>query len=66
MHQLLDVLAHYMGMDLRERLMAECPRAYNAWCGSEVVQVVRASDGSKVAPPLSGCEKVAGQWEHAA
>jgi hypothetical protein len=66
MHQLLDVLGHYMGPDIRQRLMAECPRAYNAWCGREVVHVVRVSDGDPVRPPLNGAEAVLGQREHAA
>jgi hypothetical protein len=29
----------------RRHLMIEVPDAYNAWCGNDVVQVVRTSDG---------------------
>jgi hypothetical protein len=48
--QLLAVLFNYMGQDLRQRLMLECPAAYNAACGREVVKVVRGGDGSPVVP----------------
>jgi hypothetical protein len=37
--QVLAVLRHYLTPDLRERVMAEAPTAYNAWVGREVVQV---------------------------
>ncbi|MBX9584960.1 MAG: hypothetical protein K2X87_32040 [Gemmataceae bacterium] len=39
-----------MGQDLRQVLMLECPAAYNAACGREVVRVVRGDDGSSVVP----------------
>lgn len=48
--QLLAVLWHYMGQDLRQKLMLECPAAYNDACGSEVVRVHRVSDGDPVVP----------------
>lgn len=48
--QLLAVLWNYMGQDLRQRLMLECPVAYNAACGREVVRVVRGDDGTPVVP----------------
>ena len=46
--QLLTVLGHYMSQELRQKLMLECPAAYNAWCGYDVVEVVRLSNGTKV------------------
>jgi hypothetical protein len=48
--QLLAVLFNYMGQDLRQKLMLECPAAYNAACGSEVVAVYRTSDNTPVIP----------------
>lgn len=48
--QLLDTVFHYMGQELRGRLMVECPAAYNAYCGREVVKVVRTSDGTDIEP----------------
>jgi len=46
--QLLTVLGHYMSQDLRQKLMLECPAAYNAWCGYDVVEVTRIVNGTKV------------------
>ncbi len=48
--QLLAVLFNYMGQDLRQKLMLECPAAYNAACGREVVRVVRPDDGTPIIP----------------
>jgi hypothetical protein len=59
--QLLEFFAYYLPQDLRWRLMAELPRAYNAWCGTEVVRVHRTSDGAVVAPALNACEAQHGQ-----
>jgi hypothetical protein len=47
--QLLNVLFYYMGQDLRQKLMLECPAAYNAAVG-ESVKVVRADDGTPIIP----------------
>jgi hypothetical protein len=46
--QLLSVLFHYMGQDLRQRLMLECPAAYNDACSREVVEVVRVDDKTPI------------------
>jgi len=46
--QLLTVLGHYMSQELRQKLMLECPAAYNAWCGYDVVEVTRTVNGTKV------------------
>lgn len=59
--QLLAFFAYYLPMEMREQLMAELPRAYNAWGGREVVRVVRSQYGDTVAPPLNKCEIVRGQ-----
>lgn len=48
--QLLEAVFHYMGQDLRGRLMTECPAAYNAYVGREVVKVVRTSDDTPIEP----------------
>ena len=47
-NQLLTVLGHYMGQDLRQKLMLECPAAYNAWCEDEIVAVIRTSDQTEI------------------
>jgi hypothetical protein len=62
--QLLAFFAMYMDQDLRARLMAELPRAYNAWVGRRIVEV-HHTDGRKVEVPLSGTEKVCGQHYNA-
>jgi hypothetical protein len=59
--QLLDFFAYYLPLELRWRLMAELPRAYNAWCGTEVVRVHRTCDGAVVAPALNASEAQHGQ-----
>ena len=46
--QLLTVLGHYMSQELRQKVMLECPAAYNAWCGHDVVEVTRTVNGTKV------------------
>jgi hypothetical protein len=46
--QLLTVLSYYMSQEIRQKLMLECPAAYNAWCGYEVVEVVRTVNGTKI------------------
>ncbi len=48
--QLLTVLFYYMDQDVRQKLMLECPAAYNAACGSEVVAVSRTSDNTPIVP----------------
>jgi len=47
--QLLAVLFHYMDQPLRGKVMREAPVAYNAYCGREIVRVVRTSDTEAVA-----------------
>jgi len=47
-NQLLTVLGHYMGQELRQKLMLECPAAYNAWCEDEIVAVIRISDNTEI------------------
>jgi hypothetical protein len=47
--QLISSLMYYLPMDIRGKVMREVPDAYNAYCGYTVVEVVRASDGSKPA-----------------
>ena len=37
--QLLDALMHYVGPDVRRKVMRELPLAYNAYCGREIVKV---------------------------
>ena len=46
--QLLTVIGHYMSQELRQKLMLECPAAYNAWCEDEIVAVIRTSDSSRI------------------
>lgn len=48
--QLLAVLGYYMSQELRQKLMLECPQAYNAWMGGEYVRVHRVSDGEAIVP----------------
>lgn len=51
----LDFLLHIMDQDTRARFMRELPEAYNDIMGREIVQVVRAEDGSPIRkPPLTG------------
>jgi hypothetical protein len=47
-NQLLTVLGHYMSQELRQKLMLECPAAYNAWCEDEIVAVIRTSDNTRI------------------
>jgi hypothetical protein len=47
--QLLEALKYYMKPELRRRIMAELPEAYNAWMGHDVVHVVANSDGRTIA-----------------
>lgn len=42
----LEVVKHYLPMDLRAKVMREIPLAYNAWMGMEVMKSVRISDGT--------------------
>lgn len=49
-NQLLDAIAHYMDPDLRSKLMAELPQAYNAWAGSKILNVVHR-DGRTYGDP---------------
>lgn len=37
MTQLLSALMHYMDLDLRHKVMAEVPAAYNDYYGREIV-----------------------------
>lgn len=46
--QLLAVLGYYMDLDLRRRVMAEAPMAYNAWIGRDVVRVVANDERERV------------------
>lgn len=46
--QLLAVLGYYMGLELRGRVMAEAPLAYNAWMGREIVRVVANDERERV------------------
>ena len=46
--QMLAWFMHRVGPDQREELAGTLPAAYNAWCGSQVVQVVSVSDTSRV------------------
>lgn len=48
MAMLLDSVLHYIGPDIRRKVMSEVPKAYNAYCGSEIIQVVHTNDGRKV------------------
>ena len=41
---LLKVLFYYMDADLRRKLMEEVPQAYNNYCESQIVAVVRTDD----------------------
>jgi hypothetical protein len=43
--QLLDALMYYCPMDLRAKVMREVPQAYNAYCGTTIVEVRHTSDG---------------------
>lgn len=45
--QMLGFLTHRMEGELRGRLMRALPEAYNAFCGEEIVRVVRAKDADK-------------------
>lgn len=46
--QLLGVLGYYMGLDLRAKVMAEVPLAYNAWMGRDIVRVVAEDERERV------------------
>ncbi len=46
----LGLLLHHMSQENRQMLMLECPAAYNAICGREVVAVHRTSDGDRIIP----------------
>jgi hypothetical protein len=48
--QILKVVEYYMSQELRQKIMLECPQAYNAWMESEVVKVHRVSDGEPIIP----------------
>jgi len=59
--QLLNFFAYSMGQDTRARLMAELPRAYNAWCDQRVVKVtcipwMERGENGDVIVPLDQCE----------
>jgi len=45
---LLMQLMYRVKPEERGLLMREIPDAYNAWCGSQIVSVVRVSDGEAV------------------
>ena len=53
--QLLNFFAYTMGQDTRARIMAELPRAYNAWCGQRIVKVSSLTNGDVIVP-LDKCE----------
>lgn len=60
----LEFLLHVMDQDTRARFMRELPEAYNDIMGREIVQVVRAEDGSPIRkPPLTG---LAARYAHEA
>lgn len=42
---LLEACMHRVTPEQRGFLMREVPMAYNAYCGSQIVRVVRSSDG---------------------
>lgn len=42
---LIEAVMYRITPDQRAFLMREAPSAYNAYCGSAIVQVVRTSDG---------------------
>lgn len=48
MEQLLAACKHYMPMEMRGKIMAELPYAYNAWMGGDYVKVVAVSSGRDV------------------
>lgn len=60
--QLLNYFAYSMGQDTRARLMAELPRAYNAWCGQRVVKVTNLTNGDVIVP-LDKCEALKQQQQ---
>jgi hypothetical protein len=51
--QLLAVFEHYMSQDMRQKLMLECPTAYNEWMGADIVKVVRVEGNTQVDPKCS-------------
>ena len=57
--QLLAVFEHYMSQDMRQKLMLECPTAYNEWMGANIVKVVRTENNTIVDPNCSwqDCKK---------
>jgi hypothetical protein len=59
--QLLDHFAHYMSMEVRYRLMAELPRAYNAWAEREVVRVIQLAFDEPVQCRMGNDEEQKGQ-----
>lgn len=45
--QLIDAVMHYITPEIRGKVMREVPKAYNSFCGREVVKVeVTNNDGS--------------------
>lgn len=47
MRLLLAVIERTITSELRSRLMVECPDAYNAWCGWNVVRVAMVPDAER-------------------
>lgn len=47
-NMVLAVIRHHMDSDLRRKVMAQVPQAYNAWMEGEYVEVRHVSDDRKV------------------
>jgi hypothetical protein len=68
--QLLKVLGCYMSQELRQKLMLECPAAYNAWMrewaglDNDVVRVHHTSDNRPVVPDVIAPTEVIIESEH--
>jgi hypothetical protein len=61
--QLLDVLGFYMDQDLRAKVAAEVPQAYNAWIGSKVCKVVNARHGWEYDNPSENTEEKTAEYK---
>lgn len=48
MEMLLACVKHYMPQDLRGKVMAELPQAYNSWMGGDYVQVSHVNDPQRI------------------
>lgn len=45
---LIDTFMYYCPPEVRRKLMAECPQAYNRYCGYTVVEVTIINNGRVV------------------